>query len=216
MTDPGSHHPAADDDGSRYVGRGALKLRAALDAFRIDPSEGGGLRCADFGANVGGFTDCLLQTGAGHVWAVDTSYGTLAYKLRIHPKVTVLERTNALHAPPPDDGPVDLMAIDLGWTPQRLAIPAALRWVAGSGRPGGPRIISLIKPHYEATDMGREGLLEGGVLSQPRSEEVLQGVLAQLPGLGVLILGLIPSPIPGGGKHAKRGNAEWLVLLRPC
>ena len=120
-----------------YVSRGGLKLRHALDAFRIDVS---GLECADLGCSTGGFTDCLLQCGAKSVVAVDTAYGQLAWKLRKDPHVIVRERENALHAPPPSGG-VDLVVVDLGWTPQKLLIPAALKWL----RPGG-KIITLIKP----------------------------------------------------------------------
>lgn len=193
---------------NRYVGRGGLKLEHALREFRVDPT---GLTCADFGCNVGGFTDCLLQHGAARVYAVDTGYGALAYTLRIDPRVTVMERTNALHAPAPDE-PIDLIVVDLAWTPQRLAIPAALRWL----KPGPDgRIITLIKPHYEASDQGRKDLLIDGVLPESRAEEILQIVLSSMTGLGVETVGLTRSPIAGGhGKGRKSGNIEWLGLLR--
>ena len=187
-----------------YVGRGGLKLRHALDQFRVDPA---GLTCADFGANVGGFTDCLLQAGAARVYAVDTGYGTLAWKLRTDLRVVAMERTNALHAEPPE--PVDLIVIDLGWTPQRHAIPAALRWL----RLGG-RIISLIKPHYELTAEEKPLLMEG-VLNESDAEQIAHRAADQLPALGVQVLGLTKSPITGGAtKGNKRGNAEWVALLR--
>ena len=115
------------------------KLEAALAAFRLDVT---GLVCADFGCHAGGFTDCLLRHGAERVYAVDTGYGVLDYRLRTDERVVVMERTNALHCEPPR--PVDVVTIDMGWTRQRYAIPAALRWLA----PGG-RIVSLVKPHYE-------------------------------------------------------------------
>ena len=104
-----------------FVSRAGAKLDHALDAFGFEVS---GLRCADFGCNVGGFTDCLLQRGAERVVAIDTGYGVLAWKLRNDDRVEVRERTNALHADPPDE-PLDLVVIDLAWTPQRLALPAA-------------------------------------------------------------------------------------------
>ncbi len=187
-----------------YVGRGGLKLRHALDTFAIDPS---GLTCADLGANVGGFTDCLLQSGAARVYAVDTGYGTLAWKLRQDARVVVLERSNALHAQPPE--PVDLVAIDLGWTPQRHAIPAAVRWLKEGGR-----IISLIKPHYELARDEQRRLLRAGVLDEADAERITQSVMEQMPGLGVAVMGLTRSPVQGGAtKGNKRGNAEWLALL---
>ena len=163
--------------------------------------------CADLGANVGGFTDCLLQAGVARVHAVDTGYGTLAWKLRQDPRVTVMERTNALHAAPPEQ--VDLVAIDLGWTPQRHAIPAALKWL----KPGG-RIVSLIKPHYELSKDEQRTMLKDGVLDEAEAERITARTMAELPNLGVRVLGLTKSPIVGGAtKGNKRGNAEWLALL---
>jgi 23S rRNA (cytidine1920-2'-O)/16S rRNA (cytidine1409-2'-O)-methyltransferase len=163
--------------------------------------------CADLGANVGGFTDCLLQAGASRVYAVDTGYGALAWKLRQDPRVTVMERSNALHAAPPEQ--VDLVAIDLGWTPQRHAIPAALKWL----KPGA-RIISLIKPHYELSKDEQRSMLKDGVLDEADAEQITERTMQEMPGLGALVLGLTKSPIVGGTtKGNKRGNAEWLALL---
>jgi len=190
-----------------FVGRAGLKLDHALTTFGINPS---GFTCADFGCNVGGFTDCLLQRGATKVYAVDTGYGTLAWKLRNDPRVVVMERTNALHAPAPE--PVDLVVVDLGWTPQRHAIPPALRWL----KPGTGRIISLIKPHYEVPRDEAKQLLKDGVLDELDAERIVQRVLGELPALRVEVLGLTRSPIAGGAsKGNKRGNAEWLALLQP-
>ncbi len=190
-----------------FVGRGGLKLAHALDAFELDVR---GLVCADFGCSAGGFTDCLLQRGAARVHAVDTAYGQLDYRLRTDDRVVVRERTNALHAAPPEGG-VDLVVVDLGWTPQRLAVPAALRWMKTQGR-----IVTLIKPHYEASDRGRGDLLEGGVLPEEEAEAFLRETLADLPGLSVEVLGVTRSPIAGGRRGGSKkggGNAEWLALL---
>lgn len=185
-----------------FVGRGGEKLRHALTTFGID---GHGLVCADFGCNVGGFTDCLLQAGAAKVYAVDTGYGALAWKLRQDPLVIVMERTNALHADPPEL--VDLISIDLAWTPQRLAVPAALRWLKPAGR-----IITLIKPHYE-TDPDEKHLLREGVLDEANAERVANRTAERIAHLAA-VLGLTRSPISGGaGKKSKRGNAEWLALV---
>lgn len=198
-----------------YVSRGGLKLRHALDTFAIDPT---GLTAADLGCSTGGFTDCLLQANAARVYAVDTAYGQLAWTLRNDPRVAVLERSNALHAEPPE--PVDLVVIDLGWTPQRLAIPAALRWLKPAP---DARIISLIKPHYEASD--REPRPSGtgrtraprSILPDDEAERIAAEVAASLPQLGVRVLGLERSPILGGAggrsKGSGSGNAEWLALL---
>ncbi|MEM1329300.1 MAG: SAM-dependent methyltransferase [Planctomycetota bacterium] len=201
----------------RFVSRGGLKLRHALDEFGIDPT---GLRCADLGCSVGGFTDCLLHANAASVIAVDTAYGQLAYTLRRDTRVTVRERTNALHADPPED-PVDLVVIDLGWTPQRLVIPVALRWV----RPGG-RIITLIKPHYEATDNEKSQMTKG-VLPDELALNISERAADEIAGYdptphgSLSIEGLIRSPIRGSAKKSKSnkdrsegvGNYEWLALI---
>lgn len=196
-----------------YVSRGGLKLRHALDAFNMDVR---GLSCADFGCSTGGFTDCLLQAGAAHVISIDTAYGEFAWKLRNDPRVTLMERTNALHAPPP---PVEvrptLIVIDLGWTPQRLCLPAAMKWLApeeeeeGKGAQG--RIITLIKPHYELAP-DEKSLLVKGVLSDADGERIAQRVMETFPTLGLDLIASARSPI-AGSKENKQGNVEWLALL---
>ena len=97
-----------------------MKLAHALETFQFDVTN---MTCVDLGCNVGGFTDCLLQSGASKVFAVDTGYGTLAWKLRSDERVITMERTNALHIEPSEA--VDLAVVDLGWTKQTLAIEAA-------------------------------------------------------------------------------------------
>ncbi|GIK19849.1 MAG: TlyA family RNA methyltransferase [Leptolyngbya sp. PLA2] len=188
---------------SRYVSRGGEKLRHALDHFGLDVA---GLVCADLGASTGGFTDCLLQAGAARVYAVDTAYGQLAWKLRNDPRVVVMERTNALHAEPTPGG-VDLVVIDLGWTRQSLAIPAALRWLRAGGR-----IVTLIKPHYEIDRADFSRLARGGVLPDDEGEKIANAVVEMLRGAGHTVATLTRSPIRGGGKGGA-GNAEWLALV---
>jgi 23S rRNA (cytidine1920-2'-O)/16S rRNA (cytidine1409-2'-O)-methyltransferase len=190
----------------RFVSRAGAKLLHALEAFAIDVA---GMRCADFGCNVGGFTDCMLQRGAAHVTAIDTGYGALAWKLRQDPRVEVRERTNALHADPPPGG-VDLVVVDLAWTPQRLAVPAALRWLA----PGG-RIVTLVKPHYELQE-DEKPWLDRGFLPHERVPGVVARVEATMPSLGARVTGSAQSPLVGGKTSRKAGvpgNVEWLVAL---
>jgi len=188
-----------------YVSRGGLKLEAALDAFGLDVT---GFVCADLGANVGGFVDCLLQRGAAKVYAVDTGYGALAWKLRSDDRVVVMERTNALHPRKDADAgdvplpEVDLVTIDLAWTPQRHAIPAALKW-----RPA--HIITLIKPHYEASSTGGRA----AVLADDEAGRVLRETLERMPALGVRVIDHVRSPIRGGKGKGKPGNIEYLALL---
>jgi 23S rRNA (cytidine1920-2'-O)/16S rRNA (cytidine1409-2'-O)-methyltransferase len=192
----------------RFVSRAGEKLDHALEAFDLDVT---GLDCADFGCNVGGFTDCLLNRGARKVTALDTGYGVLAWKLRSDDRVEVLERTNALHAKAPPEGK-DLVVIDLAWTKQRLALPAARGWLGENGK-----IVTLIKPHYELPQEKRD-LLEDGFLPQEHAEGVLEEVLGSMGGLGFRTLASTRSPLVGGKSSRKRGvpgNVEFLALLEP-
>jgi len=219
------------DHDREYVGRGGLKLAHALRGFGIDPT---GRVAADLGCHVGGFTDCLLRHGAARVHAVDTAYGTLAWSLRTDSRVVVHERTNALHARPPAGAGIDLVVLDVGWTPQHLAVPAALRWL-DSAAPDQADIVSLVKPQYEPVageiirsgddaagpDRRSHGRRRGtsrttGVLDPEAAELVARQVVETLPDLGVEVLGLTRSPIAGGGSRRRRpGNVEYLVHLRP-
>ncbi len=184
-----------DWSGKKFVSRAGLKLAYALDKFGINPKE---LVCADFGANVGGFTDCLLQAGAKKVYAVDTSYGVLDYRLRRDPRVVVLERTNAMHVSLPEL--CDLITIDVGWTKQKHILPNARKNLKATSK-----VVSLVKPHYEAD---RE-YLKGGILSPQDAQEVFENVLNTIPAFGFEVVDWITSPIKGAG-----GNIEYLVLLK--
>lgn len=187
-----------------FVSRGGLKLQHALESFAFSPA---GLTCADLGCSTGGFTDCLLKSNASHVTAVDTGYGVLAWTLRQDPRVTVRERENALYAEPPPAG-VDLVVIDMSWTPQHLCIPAALRWLSPASN---ARIITLIKPHYEDKPLAKT---HRGILPDDLAQNVAQRVIAELPALAVSVLAATQSPIRGGsGANA---NLEWLALLAPA
>jgi len=184
------------DEGCPYVSRGGTKLEAALRAFGLDPAN---RVCADFGSHVGGFVDCLLQHGAARVYAVETGYGVLDYRLRNDPRVVVCEQTNALKFSCPE--PCDLVTIDVGWTQQRLILPAARRCL----KPAAGRVITLVKPQYEAP----QDWLRGGVLPAERLEEVLETCRADVRELGWHIVGETESPLTGHG-----GNVERLWLLR--
>ena len=179
-----------------FVSRAGQKLEHALDAFRIDV---GGLVCADLGANAGGFTDCLLQRGAPKVYAIDTGYGALDYKLRKDPRVVVMERTNAMHAQLPE--PAEFICIDVAWTRQKHILPAALRMLANGGR-----VVTLVKPHYEA----HASQLRGGVLPAEHLDAVLQPVKGDCEAAGFHVAGQTLSPIKG-----RKGNVEFLWLLQP-
>lgn len=184
------------NDSPQFVSRGGVKLAHALDHFGLTCT---GLLCADLGSNVGGFVDCLLQRGAARVYSVDTSYGTFAWKLRRDARVVVLERTNAMHVELPE--PVDLVTIDVGWTRQAKILPHAKTLLKPTGR-----IVTLIKPQYEAS----EEQLEGGVVIAEQREAIISGVCARIQEYGLEVAGLVDSPITGHG-----GNCEILALLLP-
>jgi len=189
---------------SPFVSRAGLKLEHALQEFDFDVA---GMTCADLGCNVGGFTDCLLQRDASKVFAVDTGYGTLTWKLRSDERVTTLERTNALHVEPPQQ--VDLVVVDLGWTPQKLALPASMKWT-NSGH-----IVTLIKPHYELTKEEKLSENVGEGLSEQAISRVISRVKTICDELSLTLLGETISPIRGKKSSKKgSGNSEYLLLLK--
>ncbi len=178
----------------RFVSRAGQKLEHAITHFGVDPKD---KICADLGCSTGGFVDCLLQHDAAKVFAIDTGYGVLDWKLRNHPRVVVMERTNAMHVRLPQL--VDLITIDAGWTQQRHILPSAHRLLGDRGL-----VISLIKPHYEADP----AQLRKGVLPESQLDSVLTQVHADIEACGFKIDGAVRSPITGSG-----GNIEELVLL---
>lgn len=178
-----------------FVSRAGLKLDYAMDAFGVDAR---GLICADLGSNVGGFVDCLLARGAARVYAVEKGYGVLEWKLRRDPRVVVMERTNAMHVTLPE--PVSLVTIDVAWTRQRFILPAARKLLLADGR-----VITLIKPHYEAD----KNLLRKGVLPTEALGEVIARVSGDIADAGFDIIAKSQSPILG-----QKGNVEVLALLR--
>ena len=167
-----------------------------MASFGLDVA---GQVCADLGSNAGGFVDCLLQRGAAKVYAIDTGYGALEWKLRKDPRVVVMERTNAMHAVLPET--VALVTIDVAWTKQRHILPAARRMVADDGR-----VVTLIKPHYEA----EPGLLVKGVLPEEEVDGVVHAAGADVVASGFELVRTVRSPIKGS-----KGNVEVLALLRP-
>lgn len=178
-----------------FVSRGGIKLQAALDQFQTDVKD---KIVLDVGSSTGGFVDCLLQNGAAKVYALDTAYGELAWKLRNDPRVVVMERTNILHM---DSFPesVDLVTIDAGWTKLELILPIVIQYLEPDGQ-----IIALLKPHYEAEKRD----LVKGVLPEELLESVKSSVIEKISNLGFKIVKEIPSPILGGA-----GNAEFLLKI---
>lgn len=176
-----------------YVGKGGLKLEFALTHFNISVTDSA---TADFGSHQGGFVDCLLQHHARKVYSIDTSYGTLDWKLRNDPRVVVCERTNAMYWSAPE--PLDLISIDVGWTRQQHILPSAMRSLRNQGS-----ILSLLKPQYEHSDTKQH------VLSDKEVEQVLSELLPWLSSQFHKVA-YVWSPYPGSG-----GNKEiWLYLTK--
>ena len=185
-------------DDLRYVGRGGLKLEAALARWKIDLNH---RNCADVGASTGGFTDCMLQHGAAAVLAIDTGYGQIAHKLRTDPRVKLLERTNARYIRA-DQVPVAVtfMAMDVSFISAALVLPAVVQAMA----PSLAEAVVLVKPQFEA---GREHIGKGGIVRDPEAHalavERVRTAVLELGGEGIEV---IDSPILGA-----EGNREFLL-----
>jgi 23S rRNA (cytidine1920-2'-O)/16S rRNA (cytidine1409-2'-O)-methyltransferase len=189
-----------DEPPPRFVSRGGEKLAAALDRFRIDVA---GRRALDAGASTGGFTDCLLQAGAAHVFAVDVGRGQLAWALRRDDRVTVLERTNVRTLEPSAlDGRVDIVSADLSFISLLSVAPALAR----CAEPGADLVV-LVKPQFEA---GRAFVGKGGIVREPGvHQRVLRDVTLGLAAAGLAAVQVMPSP-----RRRGRGNVEFLVHCR--
>lgn len=179
-----------------HVSRAGEKLEYAVREFKVDVI---GLVCADFGSNIGGFVDCLLQKGAAKVYSVDTGYGVLDYKLRRDKRVVIMERKNAMHVELPDK--VDLITIDTGWTKLEKVVPNAFKNLKPDGR-----ILALVKPHYEASPK----MLRKGKLLEEFIPEVLGSVRAELFKIGAEVLKEVGSPLFGG----KGKNKEYFFYIK--
>ncbi len=188
-----------------YVSRGGQKLEAALNRFPVTVA---GSRSLDAGASTGGFTDCLLQRGAAHVYAVDVGHGQLHPSLRSDHRVIVLERTNArtldadgLRSADPGFEPCTLVVADLSFISLRGVVPA----LTGSVAAPGADVVVLVKPQFE---VGRAAVSRGrGVVRDPQLwRAALEGVASALVASGTGIMGAMASPLTGPA-----GNAEFLL-----
>ncbi len=183
----------------KYVSRGGYKLERALQTFPIDLTDA---VCMDVGSSTGGFTDCMLQNGALHVYAIDVGTNQLAWKLRQDTRVTSMEKTNIRYVVPEDIGePVDFVSIDVAF----ISLTKVLGPVRALMKEGA-RIVCLIKPQFEA---GREQVGKKGVVRDPRvHRQVILSVMSSASQIGFNILGLDHSPIRG-----PEGNIEYLLYM---
>ena len=199
--DDGEHTVTVEQsDEVRYVGRGGLKLEAALDAFGIDPQ---GKTALDVGASTGGFTDCLLQRGAKRVYAVDAGVGQLAQSLLANPAVVSIEKLNARNLVPEhiENARVDLIVMDVSFISATYIIPQFPALMAEDGE-----AVCLVKPQFE---VGRAMIGKGGIVRDRTAHaDAIRRVCTCAEGVGLHSVALVPSPIEGGD-----GNREFLLYL---
>jgi 23S rRNA (cytidine1920-2'-O)/16S rRNA (cytidine1409-2'-O)-methyltransferase len=187
-------------ESSRYVSRGGFKLEAALREFQISPAD---KICLDVGASTGGFTDCLLQHGAAHVWAVDVGHNQLVWKLRQDVRVTAIEGLNARHLADEEFGVAfDLVTIDVSFISLKMILPGVKAVLKRDGD-----CIALIKPQFE---VGRGEVGRGGIVSDPaKHQRVITEIRHAASEIGLQPVAVIESPILGA-----EGNREFLILLK--
>ncbi|HEX5283797.1 MAG TPA: TlyA family RNA methyltransferase [Bryocella sp.] len=193
----------------RYVSRGGLKLEHALKTWSIDVT---GIACADVGASTGGFTDCMLQHGAASVMAIDTGFGQIAHKLRVDPRVKLMERTNARLLKPGEVAEVAgeairFFAMDVSFISGTLVLPAIVGALAVAGERWKGEAVVLVKPQFEA---GREHVGKGGIVRDPAAHSLaIERVSAAVREPKGEVLAVMDSPILG-----MEGNREFLLHAR--
>ena len=196
----------------RYVSRGGLKLERSLEHWSISLE---GRACVDVGASTGGFTDCMLQHGAESVLAVDTGYGQIAHKLRVDPRVSLMERCNARLLRPGGlaatlQQPISFLAMDVSFISATLVLPAVIPALAPPDQRWQGEAVVLVKPQFEA---GRENVGKGGIVRDESARELaIARVHNCVVALGGAAVEVIDSPITGA-----EGNHEYLLhaFFRP-
>ena len=183
-----------------YVGRGGLKLKAALDFFHISP---GNKIVMDIGCSTGGFTDCVLKENALKVYAVDVGYGQIDWSLRQNPKVILFEKTNIRYLERekiPD--PVDLILIDVSFISLTKVLPKCLEFLDTKGE-----ILALIKPQFE---VGKGMVEKGGVIKDAsKRRDAVENIRTFSETIGLECTGIFESPV-----HGQKGNIEYFIYLR--
>lgn len=198
-------------DDQPFVGRGGLKLARALEHWHLDVRD---KCCMDVGASTGGFTDCLLQSGASRVIAVDTGYGQMDSRLRNDPRVHLLEKTNARYLTPEQvwanqeiPKPVSIVAMDVSFISATLVLPAVLRCAQAGTAPDVLELVVLVKPQFE---VGRGQVGKGGIVRDPEAQQMaVTRVTGEVEALGGTEIEVIESPILGA-----EGNREFLLHAR--
>lgn len=189
----------------QYVSRGAFKLLKALDTFKISPA---GKICVDIGSSTGGFTEVLLSKGAAHVYAIDSGTNQIDHKLRIDPRVTVFENTNARYLTSDIFSNTDefnlfgFCAVDVSFISILKILPACMPLLSEDSI-----CIALLKPQFEAQ---RKDIDKGGIVKKKEIHYALVSDLLK----EIITLGLIPEQITYSPITGTKGNIEYLVLLK--
>lgn len=197
---PGVAIHLTEDEASRWVGRGALKLLHALTVWDVPVT---GRRCLDVGASTGGFTQVLLEHGAAQVTALDVGHGQLVPTLAQDPRVRNLPGHNIRDADPRDLGTFDLLVVDVSFISLTLVLPP----LVSLARPTA-HLLLLVKPQFE---VGRERIGRGVVTEPGEHAAALERVLGLGTALGWQSRGLERSPVTG-----THGNTEYLLWLGPA
>lgn len=185
----------------KYVSRGGLKLEKALEVFDISVQD---KIVLDIGSSTGGFTDCALQNGAKHCYALDVGTNQLAWKIRSDERVTVMEKTNFRHAVPEQftEGAPQAATIDVSFISLNLILPPLKRIIAQGGD-----VVALVKPQFEA---GKDKVGKKGIVKERSVHlEVLQKIAESSVANGFSLRGISFSPVTGG-----EGNIEFLFHLQ--
>ena len=181
----------------QYVSRGGYKLAHALEEFGIDVAD---KNCLDIGSSTGGFSDCLLQAGAGRIACVDVNYGQLDWKIRTHERTDVFERTNIKNVSCSDlRGPFDIVVIDVSFIGLATLVNKLSEFCKSKGR-----LIALVKPQFEARSAE---VIDGRVDDEHVRQRTLEEVEAALKKYGFKIENSCQSPIKG----LKKQNIEYLI-----
>jgi 23S rRNA (cytidine1920-2'-O)/16S rRNA (cytidine1409-2'-O)-methyltransferase len=183
----------------RYVGRGGLKLEAALRHFDIQVAA---KICMDVGSSTGGFTDCLLQHGAARVYAIDVGTAQLDWKMRNDPRVIVREQVNARYLSREDVPEIIQLAVcDVSFISITMILPAIAKLLAEDAE-----MVILVKPQFE---LERRQVGKGGIIRDPElHQQACRRVQEAVQRLGFRT-DTIPSPILGA-----EGNQEFLLYAR--
>jgi 23S rRNA (cytidine1920-2'-O)/16S rRNA (cytidine1409-2'-O)-methyltransferase len=189
----------ADNPAAKYVGRGGLKLEAAMREFHIDVT---GLTCLDVGASTGGFTDCLLQHGATRVIAVDVGHNQIDWRLRRDPRVEVREGFNARYLKP-DDFPTrfDLIVVDVSFISLTKVLPSLVPLLKNDGK-----LITLIKPQFE---VGKGEVGSGGIVRDAAQHQRVVHKVGEF----ARTIGLVPGEVMESPIRGAEGNVEFLAVF---